>query len=552
MEKSGMSRRCGLNADSSQFTLDGKPIRILGGSMHYFRVPRAYWNDRMLKMKACGLNTITTYVPWNLHEPERGVFNFRGQLDLLTFINEAAQVGLWVILRPGPYICAEWDLGGLPSWLLRDRNMTLRTTYAGFTEAVNSYFDELVPRLVPVQFSRGGPIIAVQVENEYGSYAKDDQYMSFIKNALESRGICELLLTSDNREGFQSGGVNGALRTINFQKLTSGMIKHLDHLQASPQRAKLVMEYWSGWFDVWGEDHHTFSVLKQGMSINIYMFHGGTNFGFMNGAVDYGTYKPQITSYDYDAPLSEAGDYTKKYHLLRSLFSSYQSKFHLLCILLKPHQSESPVNMENLPINDGSGQSYGYTLYETTIATGGTLNSRNNVRDRALVYADSLFIGVLDYKTQKLTVPNGKGDQKLRLLLENCGRVNYGKALNYQRKGLIGDIVLNNVPLKDFTHYTLDMKPAFIDRCWSWERVYISLTATLCWLDPQDWSKGVVFVNGQNLGRYWPIGPQKTLYLPGPWLKSGTNQVIVFEEQKAGDEIHFTDLPNLGKNADVN
>ncbi|XP_029111493.1 beta-galactosidase-1-like protein 2 isoform X2 [Scleropages formosus] len=602
MEKSGMSRRCGLNADSSQFTLDGKPIRILGGSMHYFRVPRAYWNDRMLKMKACGLNTITTYVPWNLHEPERGVFNFRGQLDLLTFINEAAQVGLWVILRPGPYICAEWDLGGLPSWLLRDRNMTLRTTYAGFTEAVNSYFDELVPRLVPVQFSRGGPIIAVQVENEYGSYAKDDQYMSFIKNALESRGICELLLTSDNREGFQSGGVNGALRTINFQKLTSGMIKHLDHLQ--PQRAKLVMEYWSGWFDVWGEDHHTFSaedmvsvvreVLKQGMSINIYMFHGGTNFGFMNGAVDYGTYKPQITSYDYDAPLSEAGDYTKKYHLLRSLFSSYQMSgenlpeipalqpkkvYEAVAInqhlplwetlqFTEPHQSESPVNMENLPINDGSGQSYGYTLYETTIATGGTLNSRNNVRDRALVYADSLFIGVLDYKTQKLTVPNGKGDQKLRLLLENCGRVNYGKALNYQRKGLIGDIVLNNVPLKDFTHYTLDMKPAFIDRLGavSWaldtsKPTFPGFFRGSLWVEGcpadtfvklPDWSKGVVFVNGQNLGRYWPIGPQKTLYLPGPWLKSGTNQVIVFEEQKAGDEIHFTDLPNLGKNADVN
>ncbi|KAL4647273.1 beta-galactosidase-1-like protein 2 [Arapaima gigas] len=603
MEGSELSRRCGLSANSSQFTLDGKPVRILGGSMHYFRVPRAYWKDRMVKMKACGINTLTTYVPWNLHEPEKGVFDFEGQLDLLAFINEAARVGLWVILRPGPYICAEWDLGGLPSWLLRDKNMMLRTTYAGFTEAVNSYFDRLIPRVVQVQFSKGGPIIAVQVENEYGSYAKDDQYMSFTKKALESRGICELLLTSDNLEGFKRGGVHGALRTINFQKLTYGMIKHLDHdaLLLQPQRPKLVMEYWSGWFDVWGEAHHVFSaedmvsvvmaVLKQGMSVNVYMFHGGTSFGFMNGAVDSGTYKPQITSYDYDAPLSEAGDYTKKYRLLRSLFSSYHSEnlpempalqskkaYEAVAIsqhvslwetlqLTEPHQSENPVNMENLPVNNGNGQSYGYMLYETTITTGGTLNSRNNVRDRALVYVDALFIGVLDYKTQELTVPNQKGKQKLSLLVENCGRVNFGKALDSQRKGLTGDIVLNNVPLKNFTHYSLDLKPAFLDRLGAVSWVPHTTKPTFpgffqgnLWVEnnPSDtfiklpgWSKGVVFVNGQNLGRYWSIGPPQTLYLPGPWLKTGTNQVLVFEEQKAGDEICFADLPDLGKTTNV-
>ncbi|XP_037533705.1 beta-galactosidase-1-like protein 2, partial [Nematolebias whitei] len=196
-----MSVLNGLRADSSHFTLQGERFQILGGSVHYFRVPRAYWQDRLLKMKACGLNTLTTYVPWNLHEPERGAFNFQDQLDLKAYISLAAEVGLWVILRPGPYICAEWDLGGLPSWLLQDKNMQLRTTYPGFIHAVNLYFDKLVSVVKPLMFEHGGPIIAVQVENEYGSYAKDDRYMPLIKDCLQSRGINELLMTSDNWEG---------------------------------------------------------------------------------------------------------------------------------------------------------------------------------------------------------------------------------------------------------------------------------------------------------------------------------------------------------------
>lgn len=330
-----MSRLEGLRANSSQFTLERKPFRVLGGSIHYFRVPRAHWEDRLLKMKACGLNTLTTYVPWNLHEPERGVFNFEDQLDIEAYLRLAASLGLWVILRPGPYICAEWDLGGLPSWLLRDENMKLRTTYPGFTGAVDAFFDQLVGRVVPHQYSQGGPIIAVQVENEYGSYAEDTEYMPFVKEALLSRGIAELLLTSDNKDGLKLGGVKGAIETINFQRLNPNDIKYLDEIQ--PQKPRMVMEYWSGWFDLWGNLHHVYSaedmipvvtdILKLDMSINLYMFHGGTNFGFMNGAFAVGipAPKPMVTSYDYDAPLSEAGDYTSKYHLLRNLFSHYHS-----------------------------------------------------------------------------------------------------------------------------------------------------------------------------------------------------------------------------------
>ncbi|CAL8360872.1 unnamed protein product [Merluccius merluccius] len=595
-----MSSTEGLMAHSSQFTLEGKPFRILGGSVHYFRVPKAHWEDRLLKMKACGLNTLTTYVPWNLHEPERGMFNFQDQLDLKAYISLAAELGLWVILRPGPYICAEWDLGGLPSWLLQDTQMQLRTTYPGFVSAVNSYFDKLIPLIKHLMFQEGGPIIAVQVENEYGSYAKDDKYMAFIKNCLLSRGITELLLTSDNWEGLRCGGVEEALKTVNLQRLSFGAIQYLSDMQ--PQKPLMVMEYWSGWFDVWGENHHIFQaedmlavvseILERGVSINLYMFHGGTSFGFMNGAMDLGTYKSQVNSYDYDAPLSEAGDYTPKYHYLRTLFSQNRSEplpevpplqkrsayppvaiqqylclWDTLHLADKPLKTEKPVNMENLPVNNNNGQSYGYTLYETTITSGGTLNSMNNIRDRALVFVDRQPVGSLNYKTHELSLPDGKRERTLSLLVENCGRVNYGKALNDQRKGLVGDILLNNAPLRGFTIYCLDMKPSFMKRLSSvqWKSVpqkpsfpgFFQATLNLeeaardTFLTLSDWGKGVVFINGQNLGRHWFIGPQHFLYLPGPWLRRGENQIIVFEEHKTEEKLVFAENPDHGKTIDV-
>ncbi|MGH0175228.1 UNVERIFIED_CONTAM: hypothetical protein FKN15_012991 [Acipenser sinensis] len=443
------SRMVGLQADSPEFQLGGEVFRILGGSIHYFRVPREYWRDRLLKMKACGLNTLTTYVPWNLHEPERGTFNFKGNLDLEAYIKLAGELGLWVILRPGPYICAEWDLGGLPSWLYRDPAMQLRSTYKGFTQAVDAFFSQLLPRVVPLQYKKGGPIIAVQVENEYGSFAVDTEYMPYMKEALLSRGIEELLMTSDNVDGLKKGNVEGALATINLQKLRDLHLSHLDSSQ--PQKPKMVMEFWSGWFDTWGDLHHVFTaedmasvvteILQKGLSINLYMFHGGTNFGFMNGALEMHSYKADVTSYgkvflypaDYDAPLSESGDYTAKYLLLREVFSKYHGEslpdvpalfpkmsydastvyqymplWEALQLADEPFKSESPVNMENLPVNNGNGQSYGYTLYETTIPSGGTLHSNDKVRDRALVFVDSSFIGVLKYKHLELAVPEGK------------------------------------------------------------------------------------------------------------------------------------------------
>uniref|UniRef100_A0A669E397 Si:dkey-224e22.2 n=1 Tax=Oreochromis niloticus TaxID=8128 RepID=A0A669E397_ORENI len=534
-----MSRLEGLKADSSQFTLEGKPFRILGGSVHYFRVPRAYWEDRLLKMKACGLNTLTTYVPWNLHEPERGTFNFQDQLDLKAYVSLAAQLGLWVILRPGPYICAEWDLGGLPSWLLQDEEMQLRTTYPGFVNAVNLYFDKLISVIKPLMFEGGGPIIAVQVENEYGSFAKDDKYMPFIKNCLQSRGIKELLMTSDNWEGLRCGGVEGGNNTdINLEKDTNNRCLCL----LFPQKPLMVMEYWSGWFDVWGEHHHVFyaedmlavvsEILDRGVSINLYMFHGGTTFGFMNGAMDFGTYKSQVTSYDYDAPLSEAGDCTPKYHHLRNLFSQYHSEhlpgvpssperkaygpaliqqhlslWDVLQFSDKPHRSDRPVNMENLPVNNNNGQSYGYTLYETTITGGGALNSRNNIRDRALVFVNRECVGCLDYKTHEVAIPDGK--VTLSFLVENCGRVNYGKALDEQRKGIPHVASFDKMSFRTFSQFKSHCVPGFFQA-----RLCVDGPPKDTFVSLRSWGKGVIFVNGQNLGRYWFIGPQHFLYLP--------------------------------------
>ncbi|KAM4015751.1 beta-galactosidase-1-like protein 2 isoform 2-T2 [Anomaloglossus baeobatrachus] len=588
--------RDGLLAEDGQFSLEGEPLRILGGSMHYFRIPKEYWKDRMMKMKACGLNTLTTYVAWNLHEPLRGKFDFSGNLDLRSYLDTAAEVGLWVILRPGPYICSEWDLGGLPSWLLRDKDMQLRTTYKGFVEATEAYFDQLLPRVVRHQYSRGGPIIAVQVENEYGSYAKDANYMEFIKTALLRRGIVETLLTSDNKDGISSGSMEGVLATINFQKIEPVLFTYLESIQGN--KPVMVMEYWTGWFDYWGGDHHVFDVdqmvstvsdvLKKGASINLYMFHGGTNFGFMNGALHFHEYRADVTSYDYDAPLTEAGDYTSKYFKLRELFSKQQpapllpppalitkstygavtlkrslSLWDALQLTGEPFKSELPVNMENLPVNEGNGQSYGYTLYETVIYGGGRFQTRGNVRDRAQVFVSGQSVGFVDYKNTELDIAEVPGYRKLRILVENCGRVNYGVRINDQRKGLVGDVFLRDVPLRNYKIYSLDMNSTFITSIdnihWSdvseekkgpvfcQGALQVTYAPGDTYLSMKGWKKGVVFVNGKNLGRYWDLGPQETLYLPGSWLWLGVNTITIFEEEEVGNSLYSVDSPHLGR-----
>uniref|UniRef100_A0A3Q3IL04 Uncharacterized protein n=1 Tax=Monopterus albus TaxID=43700 RepID=A0A3Q3IL04_MONAL len=570
-----MSRKVGLSTNSSQLTLEGEPFHILGGSIHYFRVPRAYWRDRLMKMKACGINTLTTHVPWSLHQPERGVFNFHTQLDLEAYISLAAELGLWVILRPGPYISSEMDLGGLPSWLLRDGSMRLRTTYPGFTEAVNAFFDKLIPKVVPLQFKKGGPIIAVQVENEYGSFAKDENYMIFIKEVkicMLSRCVAHLSISLSVSEDIKcraDAGVNN--QQCQLRAAAFSAPKHLFSV-CQPNGPTMVMDYWTGWYDVWGDLHHVLppedmvstvrEILRRGMSVNLYMFHGGSSFGFMSGALAYPSYKALVSSYGWFVGVTCSVTNKSVVHFIQMLtFSNknealpglsnnayepaimYQhlSLWDALSFTEGPFKSPKPVNMESLPVNNGNGQSYGYTLYETTITSGGFLRSGDNVRDRALVFVDRSYIGLFKHQSMEL--------RTLSLLVENCGRVHQGRDLDKQHKGLVGDILLNNIPLRDFMIYSLDMKPSFIERFVlyhaPWKTVLQSpsfpgffMGRLFAYGYPSDtyvklpsWEKGVVFINGLNLGRYWSIGPQQTLYLPSPFLNRGINQVKLCTNQ---------------------
>ncbi|XP_008561273.1 PREDICTED: beta-galactosidase-1-like protein 3, partial [Galeopterus variegatus] len=486
------------------------------------------------------------YIPWNLHEPERGKFDFSGNLDLEAFVLMAAEVGLWVILRPGPYICAEIDLGGLPSWLLQDPVSQLRTTDQRFIEAVDKYFDHLIPKMLPLQYSWGGPVIAVQVENEYGSFNKDEHYMPHLHQTLLERGIMEMLLTSDSEKDVLKGHVKGALATVNLRNLHNGAFRQLHTVQEN--KPILVMEYWVGWFDTWGNAHHTKSVR------------------------------------DYDALLTEAGDYTEKYFSLQKLFervsanplpplpaltpkavypsvrlSLYLPLWDVLQHLNEPVRSNIPVSMENLPINSGSGQSYGFILYESTICSGGRLYI--HVEDVAQVFLNETLIGDLDGNIRHLNFPKFRDCQLLRILVENQGRVNFSWKMQSQRKGITGHVSVDNVFLDSFTIYSLEMKMSFFERLRSatWRPVPGSYQGPAFYRgvlragsSPKDtflnlpgWTSGFVFINGRNLGRYWNIRPQKTLYLPGAWLHPEDNEIILFEKVLGGSLIESTDKPWL-------
>ncbi|XP_070130053.1 beta-galactosidase-1-like protein 3 isoform X15 [Equus caballus] len=535
------NRSMGLQTESRvgsnpYFTLEGHKFLIFGGSIHYFRVPREYWRDRLLKLKACGFNTVTTR-------------------------------------------------------LLQDPQVNLRTTDKGFVEAVDKYFDHLISRVVHLQYRKGGPIIAVQVENEYGSFYKDKDYMPYLQQALLKRGIVELLLTSDNVDDVLKGYIKGVLATINMKKFRKDAFQHLYKVQRD--KPIMIMEYWVGWFDTWGSKHEVKDAgdvkntvsefIKFEISFNVYMFHGGTNFGFINGAINFVKHAGVVTSYDYDAVLTEAGDYTKKYFKLRKLFGSilvplpplpeltpkavypstrsshYLPLWDVLQYLDEPVMSKMPVSMENLPINNGNGQSYGLVLYETPICSGGQLHA--HVRDVAQVFLNETTIGILDDSIRNLKIPEVKECQLLRILVENQGRVNFSWKIQNQQKGLTGPVTINNISLEGFTIYSLEMKMSFFKRLRyvPWRPVPNSYSgpafyrATLrAGSSPKDtflrllnWNYGFVFINGRNLGRYWIIGPQETLYLPGAWLHPEDNEIILFEKIKSGSVIETTDQPVL-------
>lgn len=562
------------------FLLNNKIVRILSGAIHYFRVVPPYWEDRLLKLKACGFNTVETYIPWNLHEPRPGQFIFDGMADVVSFVNLADRLGLLVILRPSPYICSEWDFGGLPSWLLNIHGMKLRCFNRPFLERVDSYYDILIPKLKPLLYTNGGPVIALQIENEYGSYGNDKRYLEYLKDGLINRGIDVPLFTSDGPEDqmLQGGTINGVLKTVNFGSNPSqAFFKLAEYQDGLPL---MCMEFWNGWFDHWGEEHHIRDagevadvldeVLAAGASVNFYMFHGGTNFGFYNGANHSDKYEPTVTSYDFNCLLDEAGDPTEKYFSVRRVIGKYETlpespmpankekmDYGKVCLTQKaglfenlinlsyPNMSTCPESMETY------NQDYGFILYETNV-TGpvedGSLIIKE-VHDRALVFQDEGYVGTIerwnrDSSPLKLNIP--RSGARLRILVENMGRINYGPCL-FDRKGITDSVMLNNKILFSWTVYTLPInnlsglrfdKPDFGTGPSFYKGILKvhEYGDTFLYLD--GWTKGAAYVNGFNLGRYWKIGPQKALYVPAPFLKEGDNEVVIFE-------LHGMDKPEV-------
>ena len=555
----------GIQGD--HFVLDGKPFQIISGEMHYARVPREYWRDRLKKARAMGLNTVSTYVFWNAHEPRPGVYDFSGGLDVAAFVRMAQEEGLYVILRPGPYSCAEWDLGGFPAWLLADHDMVLRSSDEKFMAPAQRWLKRLGQELAPLQLARGGPILAVQVENEYGSFGNDTLYVKRIYDALVAAGFKDALLyTADGGDQLPAGTLPGVQAAVNFGPgEAKNEFAKLGKFR--PGRPMFNSEYWDGWFDHWGEHHHVTDaaqqakevdwILSQGYSINLYMFHGGTSFGFTSGANwDRQTYEPDVTSYDYDSALSEWGTLTKKYAAFREVIAKHclgveipdppaplpiievpefelQENASLWSGLPDPVAAEQPRNMESF------GQSYGYILYRTKLKSPGAGELvLPALRSYARVYVNSKLVGTVDrrLKQNRVKMQVDAGDI-LDILVEGTARINFSRELLTERQGIDGSVTLAGRELKGWQVFPLPMEdfaslkfstgenvrgPAFY-------RGHFDLSAAGdTFLDLRGWGKGAVWINGHALGRFWNIGPQQTLYVPAPFLRKGSNEVVVF------------------------
>lgn len=570
--------------EGAHFVRDGKPHVIRSGEIHYPRVPREYWRDRLRKAKAMGLNTIQTYVFWNLHEPEPGKFDFSGNLDIAAFVRIAGEEGLDVIVRPGPYICTELDFGGFPAWLLSTPGLRVRSMDVRFLEYSARYMKRVARELAPLSVTRGGPIVMAQVENEYGSFGRDRDYMEAIKRQMLDAGFDMPLFTADGAgpSYFEGGPLPGVPAVINFGGgLEDAKASFAELEKFRPGGPRMVGEYWAGWFDHWGEKHHVTDaqdqaaaldwMLENGISFSIYMWHGGTSFAWQPGA-NYSAsepYQPDTTSYDYDGALDEAGRVTPKYRLFREVIARHLPKGETLpeipqsastialprfvlgevvtlrdalAQLAQPHVFRRPQTMEEL------GQNYGFVLYRKKLdrALKGKLDI-NEVRDYAVVMVDGKVVGKIDRRLGErgfdVDLPAGA---TLDVLVENMGRINFGARLVDEAKGITRSVRVGETELSGWTMYPLQLddlsklkfaKDPNKDLGKPGEPVFRRARFDLdapgdTFLDTRELGKGHVWVNGHHLGRYWHIGPQQTLFVPGVWLKKGRNEVVVLEVER--------------------
>ena len=565
---------------NGNFLYDGKPTQIHSGEMHYARVPAAYWKHRLQMMKAMGLNTVATYVFWNHHELSPGVWDFStDNHNIRAFIKTAAEVGLMVILRPGPYACAEWEFGGYPWWLQKNKDLVIRNNNKPFLDSCNTYIGKLVSEIKDLQITNGGPIIMIQAENEFGSYvaqrkdiplAEHKKYSLAIKNQLLAAGVTVPLFTSDGSWLFQGGTIEGATPTANGEDDVVKLKKLVNQFNGG-KGPYMVAEFYPGWLDHWAETFQKVSTadvvnqlkkyLDSAVSFNFYMVHGGTNFGFTSGA-NYDKNRdiqPDITSYDYDAPISEAGWVTEKYTAIRNLLMankalpSVPSPLPVISIpaiqlnksvdlatikeKIIPVTSATPLSFEDL--NQGNG----YVLYSKKFVQpiSGTLNIKG-LRDYATVYVNGERVGVLNRNTKTYSMPiDIPFNAVLEILVENMGRINYGSEIINNLKGIISPVLIDSTEITGaWNMYRLPFneKPSLVNlsakntkgKPTLFQGSFQLQKTGDTFLDMSDWGKGIVFVNGHNLGRYWSVGPQQTLYLPGVWLKKGLNEIIVFEQ----------------------
>ncbi len=571
----------------NQFYKNGEAVKIISGAVHYFRNMPDTWPDIFRKMRAMGLNCVETYCAWNMHEKKPGEFDFSGMLDIASFIRTAGEEGLMVIVRPGPYICAEWEFGGLPWWIQADEDMEIRCSNAAYIKCFDRYLDRLLGEVRPLLCTNGGPVIMLQCENEYGYYGDDKSYLKYLYEGYRKRGIDVPLFTSDgtSKENLLDGAVEGCFATLNFGSRVEENFKAHDEL--FPDMPKMCMEMWNGWFDAWGDsEHHTTGaaeyasvvddMLHKG-SVNMYMFIGGTNFGFMSGANHYEKFAPDVTSYDYDALLTECGDVTEKYRLVREVIGKHMGEalpeipadrekrtygkftldsfggiFDNLENLSFPQYSDVPKCMEKY------GQGYGYIAYRTTLN-----RDYNDVTlffeslgDRAQIYINKDLVGVV-YINESLEIQiSAKAGDVLTVLCENMGRANFGSKM-MRKKGIAGRCLIDKKIHFGWSVYTLPMdnleKIVYSEEVPYEKSVFIKGTFTVdkpcdTFLKLDNFTKGFVLINGFNIGRYWEIGPQQTLYVPASLLKEGENEIVIFESDglKGTTEIEFVDKPILG------
>jgi beta-galactosidase len=562
---------------NSDFLLDGKPLQMISGEIHYTRVPRESWRARMKMAKAMGINTIGTYVFWNVHEPEQGKYDFSGNHDIAEFVRIAQQEGLWVVLRPSPYVCAEWEFGGYPYWLQNIKGLVVRSDEAQYLRAYKNYIMEVGKQLAPLQVNHGGNILMVQIENEYGSFGKDKDYLETNRKMFVEAGFDGILYTCDPAEAIKDGHLPGLLPAINGVDQPA-KVKQLVNENHNGKGPYYIAEWYPAWFDWWGTAHHTVpaekyvnaidSVLGAGISINMYMFHGGSTRGFMNGAnfKDTSPYEPQTSSYDYDAPLDEAGNATDKFMKFREVIQKhlpyvlpevpkakpsittpmvkFTTSANLYDVLPVPTLSARPLTFESMK------QAYGYVLYRTTLNGGkrGLLKIKE-LRDYGMVFVNGKRLGTLDRRlgqdSLELNLPAGK--VTLDILVENMGRINFGIYMLENTKGITEKVVFAGRELKGWKMFGLpfDHLPSLkskVTKAIPGVPIVRKGILTLdkpadTYLDLSKWGKGVVWINGHHLGKYWEIGPQQTIYVPAEWLKRGENEVVVFELNKSGQSL---------------